>query len=78
MARHKPEGSSFYMTQLSMALAYSFNPDASVQPHPQLGSAQQQKGLGKVQQAAEHREVGGRGETGRNKCPRPAGCGQGR
>lgn len=51
MARRKPEGSSFYMSHLSMALAYSFTPDASMQPHPQLGNTQQQTELGKVQEA---------------------------
>lgn len=51
MARSKPEGSSFCMSHLSMALAYSFIPDASMQPHPQLGNTQQQTELGKVQEA---------------------------
>lgn len=39
MAKHKPEGSSFYMAHLSMVLAYSFSPDASTQK--ELGKAQQ-------------------------------------
>ncbi|XP_058142085.1 fructose-bisphosphate aldolase A isoform X1 [Dasypus novemcinctus] len=47
MARNKPEGSSFYMTRLSLAVACSFNPDANAQPHPQLGNTQQQTELGK-------------------------------
>lgn len=51
MAKRKPEGSSFYTSHLSMALAYSFAPDASMQPHPQLGNTQQHRELGKVQEA---------------------------
>ncbi|XP_006738082.2 fructose-bisphosphate aldolase A-like isoform X1 [Leptonychotes weddellii] len=47
MAERKPEGSGFYMTRLSMALAYCIAPDASTQPHPQLGNTQQQTVLGK-------------------------------
>uniref|UniRef100_A0A287A1V5 Fructose-bisphosphate aldolase n=1 Tax=Sus scrofa TaxID=9823 RepID=A0A287A1V5_PIG len=47
MAKREPQGSGFHMTGLSMVLAYSFTPDASVQPHPQLGHAQQQTELGK-------------------------------
>ena len=51
MAQRKPEGSDFHMTCLSMALAYSFRPDANIQPHPQLGNTQKQTELGKVQEA---------------------------
>lgn len=51
MAERKPEGSGFHMTCLSMALAYSFRPDANIQPHPQLGNTQKQTELGKVQEA---------------------------
>lgn len=51
MAKREPQGSGFHMTGLSMVLAYSFTPDASVQPHPQLGHAQQQTELGKVPEA---------------------------
>lgn len=52
MAERKPEGSSFYMTRLSMALAYCIAPDVNTQPHPpQLGNTQQQAELGKVQEA---------------------------
>lgn len=51
MARRQSEGPSFYMSHQSMALAYSFTPDASMQPHPQLGNTQQQTELGKVQEA---------------------------
>ncbi|KAF4015721.1 hypothetical protein G4228_007310 [Cervus hanglu yarkandensis] len=47
MAQRKPEGSGFHMTCLSMALAYSFRPDANIQPHPQLGNTQKQTELGK-------------------------------
>lgn len=51
MAKRKPEGSNFYTSHLSMALAYSFGPDVSMQPHPQLGNTQQHRELGKVQEA---------------------------
>ena len=51
MAERKPEGSSFYMTCLSMSLAYCFTTDASTQPHPKVGNTQQQTKLGKVQEA---------------------------
>lgn len=51
MAERMQEGSSFYMTHLSMALAYCIAPDASMQPHPQLGNTQQQTELGKVPEA---------------------------
>lgn len=51
MAERKPEGSGFYMTRLSMALAYCIAPDVNMQPHPQLGNTQQQAELGKVQEA---------------------------
>lgn len=51
MANRKPEGSSFYTSHLSMALAYSFGPDVSMQPHLQLGNTQQHRELGKVQEA---------------------------
>ncbi|CAK7303069.1 hypothetical protein VULLAG_LOCUS10147 [Vulpes lagopus] len=51
MAERKPEGSVFYMTCLSMALAYCVSPDDSMLPHPQLGNTQQQTELGKVQEA---------------------------
>lgn len=51
MAKRKPEGSSFCMNHLSIALAYAFTPDASVQPHPQLGHTQRHSELGKVQEA---------------------------
>ncbi|XP_025225892.1 fructose-bisphosphate aldolase A isoform X2 [Theropithecus gelada] len=47
MARRKPEGSSFNMTHLSMAMAFSFPPVASAQLHPQLGNTQHQTELGK-------------------------------
>ncbi|XP_017376990.1 fructose-bisphosphate aldolase A-like [Cebus imitator] len=47
MARRKPEGSSFNMTHLSMAMAFSFPPVASGQLHPQLGNTQHQTELGK-------------------------------
>ncbi|XP_059011674.1 fructose-bisphosphate aldolase A isoform X1 [Mustela lutreola] len=47
MAERLQEGSGFYMTRLSMALAYCIAPDASTQPHPQLGNTQQQTELGK-------------------------------
>lgn len=49
MARRKPEGSSFNMTHLSVAMAFSFPPVASAQLHPQLGNTQHQTELGKVQ-----------------------------
>uniref|UniRef100_A0A8C6AE55 Fructose-bisphosphate aldolase n=1 Tax=Marmota marmota marmota TaxID=9994 RepID=A0A8C6AE55_MARMA len=47
MARRKPEGSGFNMTRLSLAMAFSFPPVASGQPHSQLGNTQQQTELGK-------------------------------
>lgn len=51
MAKRKPDGSSFNMTRLSLALAFSFPPGASAQTQPQLGTTQQQTELGKVQGA---------------------------
>lgn len=52
MATRRPEGFSFNMTRLSLALAFSFPPVATGQPHPQLGNTQQQTELGKVQEEA--------------------------
>lgn len=75
MAKRKPGGSNFYTSHLSMALAYSYGPEVSIQPHSQLGGPQPHRELGKVQEAAQYREVGCRGELG--KYPRPAGCGEG-
>lgn len=59
MAKRKPDGSSFNMTRLSLALAFSFPPGASGQPHPQpqLGNTQQQTELGQVQAAGWGQEV---------------------
>lgn len=51
MAERKPEGSDFYMTRLSMALAYCITSGASTQPHPKVGNTQQETELGKVQEA---------------------------
>ncbi|XP_031244155.1 fructose-bisphosphate aldolase A isoform X1 [Mastomys coucha] len=47
MATRRPDGSSFNMTRLSLALAFSFPPVASEQPHSELGNTQQQTELGK-------------------------------
>lgn len=66
MAKRKPGGSNFYTSHLSMALAYSYGPEVSIQPHSQLGGPQQHRELGKVQEAAQYREVGCRGELGKN------------
>lgn len=52
MATRKPDGSSFNMTRLSLALAFSIPPVASEQPHSELGNTQQQTELGKVQEEA--------------------------
>lgn len=52
MATRRQDGSTFNMTRLSLALAFSFPPVANEQLHPQLGNTQQQTELGKVQEEA--------------------------
>ena len=47
MATRRPDGSSFNMTRLSLALAFSFPPAANEQPHSGLENTQQQIDLGK-------------------------------
>lgn len=52
MATRRPDGSSFNMTRVSLAMAFSFPPLVSEQPNSQLGNTQQQTELGKVQEEA--------------------------
>nr|XP_042117902.1 fructose-bisphosphate aldolase A-like [Peromyscus maniculatus bairdii] len=47
MATHRPDVSSFNMTRLSLALAFSFPPGANEQPRCHPGNTQQQRELGK-------------------------------
>ena len=61
MATRRPDGSSFNMTRLSLALAFSFPPAANEQPHSGLENTQQQIDLGKESTT-----------TGTMPCPYPA------